>query len=69
MARKRLPADAFEYYYGLGSGRSYRAVAEHFGVSKTTVANRAERDGWLERVRGREAEVSRRLEKKARPSS
>ena len=44
MAQKKLPPDTFEFYYALGPGRSYRQVAEHFGVSKTAVANLAERE-------------------------
>ena len=50
MSRKKLPPDAFEYYFALGPGRSYRDVAEHFGVSKTAVANLAEREDWQQRV-------------------
>ena len=40
MSRK-IPTDAFAYYLALGPGRSYAQVAEHFGVSKTAVANAA----------------------------
>ena len=46
----KLPEDAFEYYVSLGSKRSYRAVAEHFGVKKRTVTARAVRDKWQDRL-------------------
>jgi len=54
---RRLPPEAFAYYVSLGVGRSYRAVAEKFEVSKTAVANLAERERWTERV----AEVERKV--------
>ncbi len=52
--QKKIPPEAFEYYFALGPGRSYRTVAEHFGVSKTAVANAAEREGWQGRIVKRE---------------
>jgi len=62
---RKLPAGALEYYVGLGPGRSYQAVAEHFGVTKQTVTNRAVRDGWQERVRELERKAHERSEEKA----
>lgn len=53
----RLPEDAFEYYVGLGDGRSYRAVAERYGVSKRAVTRRATRDGWAKRLAAIAAEA------------
>lgn len=49
MARK-LPKDAFDVYMSLGPGRSYKAVADHFGVSKRAVTNRATKEKWQERA-------------------
>ena len=48
--RRKLPPDAFDFYVGLGIGRSYQQVAEHYQVSKGTVTNLAVRDGWQERL-------------------
>ena len=49
---------AFEHYAGLGSARSYRAVAEHFGTSLRSVTKCAARERWRERLR----EVERRAQ-------
>lgn len=49
MARK-LPKDAFDVYMSLGPGRSYKAVADHFGVSKRAVTSRATKEKWQERA-------------------
>ncbi len=57
----KLPDDAFEYYVSLGGARSYRVVAEKYGVSKRAVTNRATRDHWQDRLR----EIMRRAQKKA----
>lgn len=47
---RKLPAEAFQHYLGLGVGRSYSAVAEHFGVAKGTVVKRAKTENWQERI-------------------
>jgi transposase len=65
MGKARLPHDALEYYFALGPGRSYRAVADHFGVSKTGVANRARKDGWPGHVADRERAAEARLAESA----
>ena len=39
--KRKLPDDAFEYYFGLGMERSYQAVATNYGVAKKTVSARA----------------------------
>lgn len=49
MTRK-LPSDAFEFYLGLGVGRSYRAVAKQFDCSKVAVTNKARKEGWQARL-------------------
>ena len=46
----KIPSDAFEYYVSLGPGRSYRAVAEHYEVTKRAVTKHAGREGWAERL-------------------
>jgi len=46
----RVPPDAFQYYVKLGEGRSYRAVAARFGLSKSTIAQAACLGRWQERL-------------------
>ncbi len=46
----RIPPDAFEHYFGLGTERSYQKVADHFGVSKRAVTKLASREHWQERA-------------------
>jgi hypothetical protein len=60
MSRK-LPVDAFDFYFALGPGRSYQAVATRYGTTKRAVTNLAVRERWQERA----AE----LEQKARESA
>jgi hypothetical protein len=61
----KIAPDAFDFYVSLGPERSYRAVAEHYGVSKRAVVKRAAREGWAERLREVElvarAEADRKL--------
>lgn len=57
MSRK-IPADAFTFYYSLGSERTYLAVAEEFQVSKQAISKHAVKEEWQERVQ--------RLERRAR---
>lgn len=65
MSTKKLPTDAFEFYFGLGPGRSYRAVADHFGCSKTTVGNTSIRENWAARIADRERKAREKLDQKA----
>ncbi len=53
MARK-IPADAYEYYFSQGPSRSYEAVALHYGVSKRAVTQLAGREDWQGRLRAAE---------------
>ena len=53
MARK-IPTDAYEYYFSQGPSRSYEAVAEHYGVSKRAVTQLAKREDWQGRLRAAE---------------
>lgn len=46
----KLPPETFEFYVGLGLGRTYQAVADHYGVSKRAVAKRAAKDKWQPRL-------------------
>ena len=71
MKPRKLPTESFEYYLGLGVGRSYRAVAKHYNVSKVAVTNRGTKEGWqariaeLERVAREQFEQDARSEMKA----
>ena len=59
--KPKLPPDAFGFYAGLGSARSYAAVAAHFGVSRRTVASTGARDCWVARV----AQIDRQARERA----
>jgi transposase len=52
---------AFEFYYGLGEGRSYGLVAREFGVSRATVKVWGEAFGWRQRCRERDAQAARAM--------
>ena len=58
---KKLPPDAFDYYFSLGPQRSYQTVAEKYGSSKRAVTALAKRERWQERIQD--------LERKAREAS
>ncbi len=64
MTLNKIPDEAFEFYVGLGPGRSYEAVATHYDVSKNGVAKKAARDNWTERLVRIEREVQERMDRK-----
>ena len=47
---KKIPTDAFDYYFSLGPSRSYQAVAEKYGASKRAVVGVAKRENWQKRL-------------------
>jgi len=59
------PAEAFEFYVGLGPDRSYQRVADEFGVSKRAVTKLAARERWQQRVAELERQAREGAEKKA----
>lgn len=61
MARK-IPADAFRYYVGLGAKRSYEAVARRYGISKRAVTKRAAQERWQEQLASLERENEQQLQ-------
>ena len=63
--KRKLPAEAFDFYVGLGIGRSYQAVADHFSVSKGAVTALAKRDAWQDRLAKIEAEARSKSNQKA----
>ena len=65
MPKKKLPFDAFDFYFSLGPNRSYRAVADKYEVSKTAVANAAEKENWQKRITDCEQKARENVDKKA----
>ena len=63
--KKKIPPDAFAFYFGLGPGRSYKAVGDRYTVTKRAVAFCAEREKWQKRIREEEAKISAKAEKEA----
>ena len=61
----KLPHIAFEFYFGLGPGRSYQTVAYEFGVSKKSVTKRATSECWQDRLAKLEEKSRQNAEKKA----
>lgn len=62
---KKLPEDAFALYVALGEARSYTAVAEAFGVGRTTVIRQARAGRWQERVERIEEQARDRGDREA----
>ena len=54
---RKIPPEAFDVYFELGPGRSYQAVADHFGVSKQAITRRAVDEDWQGRLTKLEAEA------------
>lgn len=50
MANRKIPPDAFDFYFSLGTRRSYQAVSEKYGVTKRAVTSLAKRENWQRRM-------------------
>jgi tetratricopeptide (TPR) repeat protein len=61
----KIPADAFDFYFGLGAQRSYQAVADRYQVSKRAVTKLAAKEHWQERVEELEKKARQTIEQKA----
>ena len=61
MPRRKIPQDAFSFYFGIGPGRSYQKVAAKYDVTKRAVTKLAAKEGWQARLN--------ELERKARQSA
>ncbi len=61
---KKIPPDAFDFYFSLGPSRSYRAVAERYGVTKRAVTNLAKREEWQRRLIEIEAKAREESDRK-----
>ena len=51
MSHRKIPEDAFTYYFSLGLARSYAEVAKRYGVTKRAVVSFAVRDRWQDRLK------------------
>ena len=61
ISARRVRSDAFELYYGMGTGRSYQRVAEQLGKNPGVIGRWAGEDEWTKRVKERDEEIDRRL--------
>jgi len=61
---RKIPQDAFGYYYSLGPDRAYETVALHYGVSKRAITKVAKRENWRERITMIEQEANERVDEK-----
>ena len=61
MKEQEHQKKAFEFYYGLGEGRSYKLAADEFGVSVPTVKVWGKAFGWRGRCRERDAQAVRTM--------
>jgi hypothetical protein len=61
----RIPPGAYEAYLEQGAERSYQALADRYGVSKTAVAKKAKKERWQERIAEIERKARERAEEKA----
>ena len=65
MPRRKIPPDAFTYYFSLGPDRSYERVATRYGVTKRAVTRFAHRDRWQERLLEAERKAREDADQKA----
>ena len=56
MSRK-IPPDAFTFYFSLGPERSYRALAEKYECSERAIAKVAAKEDWQGRLNDLEAKA------------
>lgn len=62
---RKIPPEALSVYLSLGPGRSYEAVAKHYGVTKRAVVDRAKKEQWQDRVAQMEEAARTRAEVQA----
>ena len=63
--KRKIPEDAFDFYYSLGLERSYQRVADEYKVSKQAVTNMATKEDWQGRLKTIELKARLKSEKKA----
>ncbi len=64
MVTTRIPPEAFDFYVGLAQERSYRQVADHYGVSKRAITKLAVREDWAARLQKIESQARERSDAK-----
>ncbi len=64
MVTTRIPPEAFDFYVGLGPERSYRQVANRYGVSKRAITKLAVREDWSARLEKIEHQARERSDAK-----
>ena len=64
MVTTRIPPEAFDCYVGLGPARSYRQVADRYGVSKRAITKLAVREDWAARLQKIERQARERSDAK-----
>jgi hypothetical protein len=64
MPQRRVPHDAFDFYFALGPSRSYEQVASRFGFSKRAIVKVAARERWQARIEQVEAEARVKADRK-----
>ncbi len=65
MKASLVPDDAFALYVALGpEGRSYDAVAKHYGLTKKTITRAAVRERWQERLEALERKAQEETDAK-----
>src|SRR5262249_15609510 len=65
MANRKIPQDAFSFYFSLGPVRSYDRVAAHYGATKRAVTRLAVKERWQERAAELERKARERANEKA----
>ena len=63
--KRKLPAESFDFYVSIGIGRSYSAVADHYGASKGAVTAIASKHDWQGRLGKIEREARSKADEKA----
>jgi len=61
---RRIPHDAFSYYWSLGAERSYQTLADKYGVSKRAICKVAKNENWKQRIKDIEIKAHEATEKK-----
>jgi len=61
---RRIPHDAFSFYWSLGGERSYQTLADKYGVSKRAVCKVAKNENWKQKIKDIEKKAYEATEKK-----
>ena len=64
QGEKMIHIEAFEYYYALGNDRTCALVGKKFNKNPRTISQWCSKFNWVERVKMRDIEVSKKLVEK-----